>query len=351
MQMAEAVSRTAGSVLYVSGEESPQQIKLRSERLGISGDGIHLLDTGNTEKVLAAAETLMPALVVVDSAQTLRTEGLSGSPGTVSQVRESVSRIAEQAKKLPCAVFVVSHVTKEGLVAGPKVVEHLVDAVLMMEGDNHAGFRLLRSLKNRFGPTGELGIFEMESRGLAPVTKTGSFFRPVCRGASSGAATVITCEGTRSYLVEIQALVTQSPYQIPNRKVTGADPNRVALQLALLGKLGLSLMQRDVFINVAGGLRLNETAVDLGVMMAVASSLTDTPLPQQVAFIGEVGLRGELRPVHNFNARIREGVQNGITSFAVPENNKTEQKDSSDIHLMFFSEFREVLSHFLETVV
>ncbi len=350
LQTADAVSQRAGTVLYVTGEESPQQIKLRSERLGISGDGIHLLDTGETEKVLQAAEELSPALVIVDSAQTMRTEGLNGSPGTVSQVRDSVSRIAEQAKKQPYALFIVSHVTKEGLVAGPKVVEHLVDAVLMMEGDHHADFRILRGLKNRFGPTGELGIFEMESRGLVPVEQFGSFFRPVHNASGPGSATVVTCEGTRSYLVEIQALVTQSPYQIPNRKVTGVDPNRVALQLALLEKLGLSFIHKDVFVNAAGGLRLSEPAVDLGVMMAISSSSTDVPLPHQVGFIGEVGLRGELRPVHNFQARIREGVQNGLTSFVAPENNKTAAHHFSDTTIVYFSEIQEIIQHFFETI-
>lgn len=346
LQMANAVAENAGPVLYVSGEESPQQLKLRATRLSISGERIHIMDSGAVEKIQAAAEKLKPALVIADSAQTLRVMELGSSPGTVGQVRESVSKLSEHAKSRSYPLFVVSHVTKDGLVAGPKVVEHLVDVVLRMEGDNRYDFRLLRAVKNRFGPTGELGVFEMEARGLKPVETTGDLFRPYHGPPGAGAATVAVCEGTRSLLVEIQALVTASAYQIPNRKVTGMDPNRVALHLALLGKSGFSLGQKDIFVNVAGGFRLNEPAADLGALMAVASSYAEIPLPPQVAFIGEVGLRGELRAVHNFQGRIKEVAQNGLQCIIAPKNNENSAIKLNGLTLRFFDELKAVLKHF-----
>ncbi|HAK93970.1 MAG TPA: DNA repair protein RadA [Planctomycetes bacterium] len=340
--------RVPGDILYVSGEESAAQLKLRASRLGIGGERVRVLGDPDVDAVLGACLRHKPALVIVDSAQTLRTADMAGSPGTVGQVRESVARLAAQAKSLPYALCVVSHVTKDGLVAGPKVVEHLVDVVLRLEGDNQYDFRLLRAVKNRFGPTGELGVFEMAARGLAPVERSERLFCPGDRPPAPGAATVVTCEGTRCFLVEVQALVTPSPWQIPNRRVTGLDPNRVALYLALLGKLGAGLGQRDVFVNVAGGFRLSETAADLGTVMAVASSHFETPLPPQVAFIGEVGLRGELRAVHNFQARVREAAHCGVTRVIAPRGNAY---PDAPIRLDAFSELREVLAHFCGDLV
>ncbi|NMD36795.1 MAG: DNA repair protein RadA [Planctomycetes bacterium] len=335
--------RIPGDILYVSGEESAAQLKLRAARLGIGGERVRVLGDPDVDAILGACLRHRPALAIVDSAQTLRSADLAGSPGTVGQVRESVARLAAQAKSLPYALCVVSHVTKDGLVAGPKVVEHLVDVVLRLEGDNQYDFRLLRAVKNRFGPTGELGVFEMAARGLAPVERSQRLFCPGDRPPAPGAATVVTSEGTRCFLVEVQALVTPSPWQIPNRRVTGMDPNRVALYLALLGKLGAGLGQRDVFVNVAGGFRVAETAADLGTVMAVASSFYETPLPPQVAFMGEVGLRGELRAIHNFQARVREAAHCGVTRVIAPRGNAW---PDAPARIDAFSELREVLAHF-----
>ncbi len=340
LQIAEKIP---GEVLYVSGEESPEQLKLRSSRLGIEGAHVRVLGDPDVDAILAACAHYKPTLVIVDSVQTLRIADMAGSPGTVGQVRESAARLAAQAKSLPYALCVVSHVTKEGLVAGPKVIEHLVDVVLRLEGDSQYDFRLLRAVKNRFGPTGELGVFEMASRGMVPVERFERLFCPNSGPPGPGAATVVTSEGTRCFLVEVQALVTPSPWQIPNRRVTGLDANRVALYLALLGKLGVGLGQRDVFVNVAGGFHLGETAADLGAVMAVASSHFETPLPPQVAFVGEVGLRGELRGVHNFQARVREAAQCGMTRLIAPATNTF---PGAPLRIDGFSELREVLGHF-----
>jgi DNA repair protein RadA/Sms len=243
----------------------------------------------------------------------------------------------------------VSHVTKEGLVAGPKVVEHLVDVVLRLEGDNQYDFRLLRALKNRFGPTGEIGVFQMEAAGLVPVEQYDRFFCPSEGPPGPGAATVIVCEGTRSLLVEVQALVTESPWQMPNRRVTGLDPNRVALHLAQLGKHGVPLGRHDVFVNVAGGFRLTEPASDLGSIMAVASSQREIPLPPHVAFVGEVGLRGELRGVHSFQARLKEAAYYGVARVVAPKANET-SGSSENLSITYFSELHAVLEHFFGSI-
>jgi len=349
LQAAAGVAAQGGPVLYVTGEESPAQVKERARRLGIDGERIHLLGRSEVEAVEASAEKLKPALLIVDSAQTLRAETCAGSPGTVGQVRESVARLAQHAKEHSYALFIVSHVTKEGLVAGPKVVEHIVDVVLRLEGETPHDFRVLRAGKNRFGPAGEVGVFHMDARGLHGLESYDSFLRPTQGPAGPGAATVVVCEGTRPLVVEVQALVTPTQYQIPNRRVTGLDPNRISLHLALLGKNGIDLSHRDVFVNVAGGLRITEPGADLGVILAVASSFFEIPLPSNVAAAAEVGLRSELRGLHRFELRCREAFHHGIRRIVAARANER-ARIPPGLSVDWFSELPEVLAHFFGPV-
>jgi len=309
-------------VLYVSGEESPQQIGLRARRLGLSGGGIRLLAETCVEQILAHAEQERPRVMVVDSIQTLYTETLQSAPGSVSQVRESAAQLVRFAKQRDTVVFLVGHVTKDGALAGPRVLEHMVDTVLYFEGEHGGPFRIVRSIKNRFGAVNELGVFSMGDQGLREVKNPSAIFlsrhdRPV-----SGSLVMVTREGTRPLLVEVQALVDESPLANPRRVALGLDQNRLSMLLAVLHRHGgIGMFNQDVFVNVVGGVRIAETAADLPVLLAVLSSYRDRPLPLDLAAFGEIGLSGEVRPVPNGPDRLREAVKHGIRRAIVPKGN------------------------------
>jgi DNA repair protein RadA/Sms len=311
-----------GPVLYVSGEESNQQIGLRARRLGLAAAGIRLLAETRVEPILVQAERERPLALVVDSIQTLYTDLLQSAPGSVSQVRESAAQLVRFAKGSDTAVFLVGHVTKEGALAGPRVLEHMVDTVLYFEGDAGGAFRLVRAVKNRFGAVNELGVFAMGDRGLREVKNPSAIFLSRHDQPVSGSLVMVTREGTRPLLVEVQALVDESPLANPRRVALGLDQNRLSMLLAVLHRHGgVGLFNQDVFVNVVGGVRINETAADLAVVLAVLSSYRDRPLPLDLAVFGEVGLSGEVRPVPNGPDRLREAAKHGIHRAIVPAGN------------------------------
>ncbi|SNB47634.1 DNA repair protein RadA [Geobacter sp. DSM 9736] len=322
LQVMNYLAANAGPVLYVSGEESAQQISLRGARMGISHANLLLLPETSLEKVMGQVHSLKPHVLVVDSVQTTFTSALESAPGSVSQVRECAGRLMMLAKGLGVPVFLVGHVTKEGSIAGPRVLEHMVDTVLYFEGDAGHSFRILRAVKNRFGSTNEIGIFEMKETGLAEVANPSELFlseRPI---GVSGSVVVTSIEGSRPLLVELQALVTGSPFGTPRRTTIGIDHNRLALLVAVLEKkVGLSLGGQDIFVNVAGGVRLNEPSADLGIVAAVASSHLDKIVQPQTLLIGEVGLAGEVRAVTQPELRVKEAAKLGFKRCILPAGN------------------------------
>ncbi|HEX2173324.1 MAG TPA: DNA repair protein RadA [Dehalococcoidia bacterium] len=306
-------------VLYVSGEESTDQIRLRAQRLGITGDHLYLLCETNLATILDRAADLSSTLLVVDSIQTVYLDELSSSAGTVGQIRESGARLAQFAKKTGQTVFIVGHVTKEGAIAGPKVLEHLVDTVLYLEGERFHTYRLLRGVKNRFGSTNEVGVFEMSDAGLAEVANPSELFLAHRDPSATGSSVVVTLEGTRPILVEIQALTTGASYGMVRRTANGIDPNRLLLLTAVLSKrLGLGLSSQDIFVNVVGGFRINEPAADLGVALSIVSSFRNRPVEPAMGIIGEIGLIGELRPVGHIERRLAELARLGFRKCLLP---------------------------------
>ncbi|MCP4038020.1 MAG: DNA repair protein RadA [bacterium] len=319
----DAAARRAGkgaaSVLYVSGEESPEQIRLRAERLEEDGSGVAILAETRVESFANAWKELLPRLVVVDSVQTLQTSRVESSPGSVAQVRESASLLAATAKLHTTTLVLVGHVTKEGTLAGPRVLEHLVDVVLNFEGDRNHAFRLLRASKNRFGSTQEVGVFSMAEHGLEAVDNPSELFLAEHRDGTPGSCIIALLEGSRPMLVEIQALVASATYGTPRRTSIGFDDSRVALILAVLDRrTPVDLVSRDVYVNVAGGVRVGETAADLGLALAIASSALDLALPPGTAACGEVGLGGEVRRVARLDLRVRELARLGFRQLLVP---------------------------------
>ncbi len=309
-----AISR---SVLYVSAEESAQQVKLRWNRLKGAETNLHLLAETDLENVLKELESLRPEVAILDSIQALHDPELSSAPGSVAQVRECAAALQRLAKKLSIAMILVGHVTKEGLLAGPKVLEHLVDAVLTFEGDRFASHRLLRAVKNRFGATNELGVFEMQGRGLSEVINPSKLF--LSGTSAAGIATIVACEGTRALLVDVQALVSSTSYPSPRRTATGVGTNRLHQILAVLEKhMGFPLSRYDCYLAVAGGLEVEEPASDLGIAAAIVSSFKDVSLPQGTVLIGELGLGGQLRPVGQISQRLQEAERLGFNRAVVP---------------------------------
>ena len=299
--------------LYISGEESETQIKLRSDRLGLTSPGLLVATETCLENILKVVEECRPAYLALDSIQTLYTATLPAAPGSLTQVRETAFRLVQQAKLTGIATFLIGHVTKEGAIAGPMVLEHLVDTVLYLEGDRSHAFRLLRTVKNRFGPTHELGIFEMQEAGLVEVTNPSGLFMAERSLEVPGAAVIPSLEGSRPILVEVQALVSPSSLAQPRRQSMGVDPGRVSLLVAILEKrVGLAMGGQDLYVNVAGGVRLTEPAADLGVAMALASSFLDRPVPADTLIFGEVGLTGEVRAVSAPELRLKEGHKLGF---------------------------------------
>ena len=320
LQVAGTMARDTGDVLYVSAEESPQQVKMRAERLGIDAARLYLLGETDVEAVVEAAERLQPSLVIVDSIQTVASPDVTSAPGSVSQVRECTLRLMRFAKRSQTPVFIIGHVTKEGTVAGPRALEHIVDAVLYLEGERFHIYRLLRGVKNRFGATNEVGVFQMRGEGLQDVENPSALFLTDYSGAATGSAVVVSLEGTRPLLVEVQALVSTTPYAAPRVTVNGFDHNRMLMLLAVLTKrVGLSLGNQDVYANVAGGFSLGEPAADLGLAAAVASSYREQAIEQGTILLGEVGLGGELRPVTRVETRIREAAKLGFKQCILPK--------------------------------
>lgn len=320
LQVCQKLSSINKKVLYISGEESLKQIKLRANRMGEFSGDLFLLCETNLEMIRTAIEKQKPDMVVIDSIQTMYSEEVTSAPGSVSQVRESTNVFMQLAKGMNIAVFIVGHVTKEGTVAGPRVLEHMVDTVLYFEGDRHASYRILRSVKNRFGSTNEIGVFEMRKEGLIEVENPSEFMLSGKPENASGSVVACAMEGTRPMLMEIQALVCRSNFGMPRRTAAGIDYNRVNLLMAVLEKrVGLPLSNYDAYVNIAGGIRMNEPAIDLGVIMAVASSYKNKPVAEDMIVFGEVGLSGEVRAVTMPEQRVAEARKLGFKTCVLPE--------------------------------
>ena len=310
------------AALYVSGEESACQLRMHAERLSLQDQKIHVLTETSVAHICAQAEALGPAILVIDSIQTVFTEGSASAPGSVSQIRESTAQLMNLAKAHNLPVLIIGHVTKEGMIAGPKVMEHMVDTVLYFEGERHHVYRVLRAVKNRFGPTHEIGVFEMQSTGLSEVENPSELFLAERPLQASGSVVVASLEGTRPLLVELQALGSQNTFGNPRRVANGVDYQRLMLLLAVMEKrLGLPLQSNDVYVNVVGGLSLNEPAIDLGIVAAIASSLHEVAIDADLVVLGEIGLTGEMRAVGHVEARLREAAKLGFRRCLVPQAN------------------------------
>jgi len=319
LQAASMLAQATPPVLYVSAEESAQQVKLRADRLGLGTNGLFVLSETRLDDVLGAAEQLNPSLLIVDSIQTVYLDDLTSAAGSVSQVRECTSRIMQFAKPRQLPVFLVGHVTKEGAIAGPRVLEHMVDAVVYLEGDRFHQFRILRAVKNRFGSTDEVGVFEMADAGMREVRNPSEVFLQERAGNAAGSAIAVTLEGSRPILLEVQALTANSALGMPRRTANGFDGNRVQMLVAVLTKrVGLPLSGQDIYVNIVGGLRVVEPAVDLAVVVAMASSFRERPVDRRAVVIGEVGLSGELRSVNQLERRIAEAQRLGFERAIVP---------------------------------
>ena len=320
LQMCQKLSADQRKVLYISGEESLRQIKMRALRIGQFSDSLHLYCETNLSEIESVITNERPQVVIIDSIQTMFNENVSAAPGSVSQVRESTGVLLRLAKGYGISIFIVGHVTKEGTVAGPRVLEHMVDTVLYFEGDRHASYRILRGVKNRFGSTNEIGVFEMRQEGLVEVKNPSEYMlsgRPL---GASGSVVSCSMEGTRPILTEIQALVCHSNFGIPRRQTTGTDFNRVNLLMAVLEKrLGMQIGNCDAYVNIAGGIKITEPAIDLGIVMAIMSSFKNSPVPEGVLAFGEVGLSGEVRAVSMAQLRVQEAKKLGFTTCILPK--------------------------------
>ncbi len=329
--------------LYISGEESLEQIGMRAERLGVAPDGIRCLAETSVEQILGHAEQEKPRLMIVDSIQTVYTENLSSAPGSVSQIRESAAALVRWAKERQCCIVLVGHVTKEGALAGPRVLEHMVDTVLYFESDAGSRYRVVRAVKNRFGAVNELGMFAMTGRGLKEVRNPSAIFLSGNDEPVSGSVVTVVREGTRPILLEVQALVDQSHLNNPRRVALGLEYNRLSMMLAVLHRHGgVALSDHDVFINVVGGIRVSETAADLPMLLALYSSFRDRPLPDKLVCFGEVGLSGEVRPVPDGEQRLKEAAGHGFRTAVIPAANAP-RKRIGDLNVVAARNVREAL--------
>ncbi|MBN1820716.1 MAG: DNA repair protein RadA, partial [Prolixibacteraceae bacterium] len=330
-------------VLYASGEESLQQLKLRAERLKLNSSNCHFISETSLENLLAYTEQHSPDILIIDSIQTVSTELIESSPGSVAQVRECAAAILKMAKKENIAVFLIGHINKEGSIAGPKVLEHIVDTVIQFEGDSNHMFRILRSIKNRFGSTSELGIFEMRDTGLHEIKNPSEQLISQTSDEVSGTAIAATLEGIRPILIEIQALVSTAAYGTPQRSSTGFDLRRLNMLLAVLEKrAGFKLIAKDVFLNIAGGLKISDPASDLAVICSILSSNLDLSIDYKTCFAGEVGLTGEIRPVHRIEQRISEAAKLGFNRIFISAHNKGFNENGYNISIIKASRVEEV---------
>jgi DNA repair protein RadA/Sms len=344
LQMMSRLASNGKKVLYVSGEESLQQTKMRADRLGVSSPQLFVVSETSLEKILQDIQTLRPSAVVVDSIQTISSSELPSTPGSIGQVREASSRLLYLAKHLSVPVFLIGHVTKEGFIAGPKVLEHMVDTVLYIEGEANHAFRILRAVKNRFGSTNEIGVFEMKDSGLVEVASPSEFFLSGRTQASSGSVVMAGLEGSRPILVELQALVVSTPFGIPRRTAQGVDPNRVSLLVAVMEKrLGIRLINHDIFLNIAGGIKVDEPGVDLAVICSIASSSRDKLIDPEVVVFGEIGLGGEVRGVSQSEVRLKEATRLGFKRCILPKQNQEKMKPIEGIELVGVKAVREAM--------
>ena len=348
LQVCRNLAEKQVSVLYISGEESLRQIKLRANRIGQFTDKMQLLCETNLEVIREVIERRKPDVVVIDSIQTMFHEDVSSAPGSVSQVRESTNVLMQIAKGMGVSIFIVGHVTKEGNVAGPRVLEHMVDTVLYFEGDRHASYRILRAVKNRFGSTNEIGVFEMCNTGLEEVKNPSEYMLNGRPEDASGSVVACSMEGTRPILVEIQALVCQSNFGIPRRTAVGTDFNRVNLLMAVLEKkVGIHLGTSDAYVNIAGGMKMTEPAIDLGICLAIVSSCKDVVIPDKVMVFGEVGLSGEIRAVSMAGQRVQEAKKLGFETVMLPEVCKSSVGKPEGINLVYVSQIRDAISYIM----
>ena len=346
LQVCRNIANKQVSVLYISGEESLRQIKLRANRIGTFNEKMQLLCETNLEVIREIIERKKPDVAVIDSIQTMFHEDVSSAPGSVSQVRESTNILMQIAKGMGVSVFIVGHVTKEGNVAGPRVLEHMVDTVLYFEGDRHASYRILRAVKNRFGSTNEIGVFEMCNNGLEEVKNPSEFLLNGRPEDASGSVVACSMEGTRPILVEIQALVCQSNFGIPRRTAVGTDFNRVNLLMAVLEKkVGIHLSSSDAYVNIAGGMKMTEPAIDLGICLAIVSSYKDIVIPDNVMVFGEVGLSGEIRAVSMAGQRVQEAKKLGFETVMLPEVCRSSVGEIKGITLVYVSQIRDAISY------
>jgi len=346
LQILQKLAEKGRNVLYVSGEESARQIKMRGMRIGAASKNLLVLVETALENILQHLQTLKPDVAVIDSIQTVYSTNLGSAPGSVGQVRETSGRLILFAKKTGISIFLVGHVTKDGSIAGPKVLEHMVDTVLYFEGDSGHAYRIIRGMKNRFGPSNEIGVFEMRDSGLVEVFNPSAFFLSERPDAAAGSVVVPSMEGTRPILVEIQSLVSPSSLGMPRRTSIGVDHNRVSLLVAVLDRIcGLHLSSHDIFLNVAGGIRVDEPAVDLGIVAAMASSFLDRPIGPGTVVFGEVGLTGEVRGIAQMILRIREAARMGFTRCILPRALSQEISDVSGMELCRIGNLGELLEN------
>ena len=348
LQTCRFLGNAGHSVLYISGEESLKQIKLRAERIGTFTDDVQLLCETNLDIIEEVIKKVKPEIVIIDSIQTMYSEDVGSAPGSVSQVREATSVLMQIAKGLEISVFIVGHVTKEGTVAGPRVLEHMVDTVLYFEGDRHASYRILRGVKNRFGSTNEIGVFEMREQGLVEVENPSEFMLSGRPEGENGCIVTCPVEGTRPILIEIQALVCRTNFGIPRRQAIGTDLNRLNLLMAVLEKrLGMSMGDCDAYVNIAGGMRITEPAIDLGIVLALVSSFRNRAIEEDVMAFGEVGLSGEVRAVSQMQTRVSEAKKLGFKTCIVPASCKDSLQDVKGVKLIYVSSVTDAIDSIL----
>ena len=346
LQILENLAQKGLKVFYVSGEESARQIKLRGRRVGASSKNLLIYVEISLEAILRQIEEIKPEVVVVDSIQTIYSSKFSSAPGSVGQVRESSGRLILLSKKTGIPIFLIGHVTKDGAIAGPKVLEHMVDAVLYFQGDSGHAFRIIRGVKNRYGPTNEIGVFEMREKGLSEVSNPSALFLSERPEGAAGSIVVPSMEGTRPILVEIQSLVSETSFGMPRRTTIGVDHNRVSLLVAVLDKIcGLHIVNHDIFINVAGGVKLNEPAIDLGIVSSIVSGFLGRPIDAGTVVCGEVGLTGEVRGVGQMEARIKEAAKMGFDRCILPKAMVSDILPETDMALIRISNLKELVDH------